>query len=412
MRLDENAMKNRSFLILGLAILSLAIVGCPSPEKGAEGGNAHDILIGEYGSLTGTTATFGQSTHNGIMMAVDEVNAAGGIKGRKVKVLTEDDQSKPEEAANAVTKLISQNNVIAMLGEVASSRSLAAAPICQSNKVPMVSPASTNPKVTEIGDYIFRVCYTDPYQGAALGRFVGEQLKLKRAAILTDVKNDYSVGLAQYFTEAYTKLGGQIVAQQSYSEGDSDFHAQLTSIKATNPDVIIIPGYYTEIGQIAKQAREDLGMKMPMVGGDGWESPKLVEIGGAALNGCYFSTHYFADDPNPAVRNFVQKYEQRFGGKPDAMAALGYDAMKILAAAMEKADKIEGPAIRDALAKTSNFVGVTGSITLGSDRNAIKPLVIVGIENGQLVLNSTVPPAGTPALASAATTTAPATAAK
>lgn len=402
-------MKNRFLLILSLSILSVALIGCPAGEKGGgAGGSGHEILVGEYGSLTGTTATFGQSTHNGIMMALDEVNAAGGVKGRKIKVLTEDDQSRPEEAANAVTKLISQNNVIAMLGEVASSRSLAAGPICQSNKIPMVSPASTNPKVTEIGDYIFRICYTDPYQGAALGRFVAENLKLKRAAILTDVKNDYSVGLAQYFRESYTKLGGQIVAQQSYSEGDSDFHAQLTSIKATDPDVIFVPGYYTEIGQIAKQAREDLGMKMPLVGGDGWESPKLLEIGGESLNGCYFSTHYFADDPNPTVRNFVQKYEQRFGGKPDAMAALGYDAMKILADSMSKAQKIEGPAIRDELAKTQGFSGVTGTITLGPDRNAIKPLVVVGIEGGQLLLKATVPPAGAaaPAAAPATDTTA------
>ena len=390
-------MIRKSFILI-VAALSLALFGCPPKNEGGNGGsgsgNGGEILVGEYGSLTGAQATFGQSTHNGIMMAVDEINAAGGVNGRKIKVLTEDDQSKQEEAANAVTKLISQNNVVAVLGEVASSASIAAAPICQSNKVPMISPSSTNPEVTKKGDYIFRMCFTDDYQGSNLGTFVAKNLNKKTAAILTDVKSDYSNGLAHFFEQQFVASGGKIVARQSYSNGDSDFRAQLTGVKAVNPDILFVPGYYTDIGQIASQSR-DLGMTQPLVGGDGWESPKLIEIGGKALEGCFYSNHYFYGDPAPLVHTFVQKYKDRYGQTPDALAALGYDAMKVLGDALKRAKKIDGASIRDAIAETKNFGGVTGNITLGPDRNPVgKKLVIEQIENGQLKLYTTIEPAG------------------
>src|SRR5438132_8605404 len=245
----------KKWLAMIAASLSLALLGCP--QKGESGGGnaasagGGDILVGEYGSLSGPQATFGQSTHNGIMMAVDEVNGAGGVSGRKIKVLTEDDQSKQEEAANAVTKLISQNGVLAILGEVASSASIAAAPICQSNKVPMITPSSTNEEVTKKGDYIFRVCFIDNYQGPVMAKFALNELHSKRPAILTDVKNDYSTGLTKVIEQTMKAGGSQVVAKQSYSNGDADFRSQLTTIKAANPDVIFIPGYYTDVGQIA-----------------------------------------------------------------------------------------------------------------------------------------------------------------
>ncbi|HEX8154429.1 MAG TPA: ABC transporter substrate-binding protein, partial [Thermoanaerobaculia bacterium] len=284
-------MKKTGLLAL-MAISSLLLTGCPPKSgetgSGGTGSDGGEILVGEYGSLTGAEATFGQSTHNGITMAVDEINKAGGVLGRQIKVLTEDDQSKPEEAANAVTKLISQNNVIAVLGEVASSNSLAAAPICQSNKVPMITPSSTNERVTKVGDYIFRMCFIDPYQGEAMANYLVKDQKVTRAALLVDVKSDYSTGLAANFERTFLANGGKIVGKQNYAKGDSDFRAQLTSIKGTGPQIIYIPGYYNDIGQIAIQAR-DLGMQMPLVGGDGWESPKLLEIGGKALEGCFYS---------------------------------------------------------------------------------------------------------------------------
>ena len=386
----------KSWLVVAAALLSLAFIGCPPPTEsngGASTGDAGgEIVIGEYGSLTGTEATFGQSTHNGIMLAVDEINAGGGVNNRKLRIITEDDQSKAEEAATAVTKLISQNNVIAVLGEVASSNSLAAAPICNGNKVPMITPSSTNPKVTEVGEYIFRMCFIDPYQGEAMANYLGKQLGMKRAAILVDVKSDYSTGLAQFFERTWTQNGGQIVGRASYAKGDSDFRSQLTSIKATNPEVIWVPGYYNDIGQIAIQAR-DLGMKMPLAGGDGWESPKLIEIGGKALEGCLYSNHYHVDDPAPAVREFVQKYEERYGAKPDSLAALGYDSAKVLADAIKRAGTTDGPKLRDAIAATKGFVGVTGTINLGPDRNPIgKKLVVLEIKDGELVLKGSVDP--------------------
>src|SRR5688500_1241519 len=237
------AMRNKLLIVLTL-ILSLAFLGCP-PKTESTGASAADagggeILVGEYGSLTGAEATFGQSTHNGIMLAIDEINAAGGVGGRKIKIITEDDQSKAEEAANAVTKLISQNQVVAVLGEVASSNSLAAAPICQSNKVPMITPSSTNPSVTEKGAYIFRMCFLDSYQGQSMARYLAQDLKYKNAAVLIDNKSDYSTGLAKFFSDAFVAAGGKIVATQSYAKGDSDFRAQLTAIKAAKPEVIFV----------------------------------------------------------------------------------------------------------------------------------------------------------------------------
>ncbi len=399
----------KTWMVLATAVLSLVLFGCPpkTESNGTATSTEGEIVIGEFGSLTGTEATFGQSTHNAIMLAIDEINAAGGVNGRKIRVMTEDDQSKAEEAANAVTKLISQNSVVAVLGEVASSNSLAAAPICQANKIPMITPSSTNPRVTEVGDFIFRMCFIDPYQGEAMANYISRDLKMKRAAILIDVKSDYSTGLASFFERTFLANGGQIVGKQSYAKGDSDFRAQLTAIKATNPEVIYIPGYYNDIGQIAIQAR-DLGMPMPLAGGDGWESPKLIEIGGKALEGCFYSNHYHVDDPSPAVRDFVQKYQERHSAKPDALAALGYDAARVLADAIKRAGTTDGPALRDAIAATKDFSGVTGTITLGPDRNPIgKKLVVLEVKNGTTALKSVVDPAAsaTPAADTAATGT-------
>jgi branched-chain amino acid transport system substrate-binding protein len=393
--------------ILATAVLSLFLFGCPPKTENATGGNdagTGEILIGEYGSLTGPEATFGQSTHEGIQLAIDEINAAGGVNGRKLKVLTEDDQSKPEEAASAVTKLISQNNVVAVLGEVASSNSLAAAPICQNNKVPMITPSSTNPSVTQKGDYIFRLCFLDDYQGQAMAKYVANDLKIKKVAVLIDSKSDYSTGLAGYFSEEFKKNGGTVVATQSYAKGDSDFRSQLTTIKAAAPELIFVPGYYNDIGQIALQAR-DLGMKQPLAGGDGWESPKLIEIGGKALEGSFYSNHYFEGDPSPVVREFGDKYRKKFGTTPGALAALAYDSARVLADAIKRAGSVEGPALRDAIAATKGFPGVTGTINLGADRNPQgKKLVIVEVRDGKLALKASVDPA----VQGGAATTAPA----
>src|SRR5438552_6564835 len=283
-----------------------------------------DIVVGMYGSLTGDGASFGQSSREGTELAVDEINSAGGLLGgRKIKLLVEDDQSKPEEASNAVTKLVTQDKVVAVLGEVASRRSLAAAPVCQKYMVPMISPSSTNERVTQVGDYIFRVCFIDPFQGEVLAKFAYNDLKARKVAVLKDIQQDYSVGLTDSIQKHFTALGGQVLDPVSYSSGDADFKAILTQVRSQKPDAIFVTGYYPEAAIIVRQARE-LGMKMPILGGDGWVGDALKN-GREALANCYISNHYSGDNPDPVVQNFVKAYRMKFKRDPDAIAALAYD---------------------------------------------------------------------------------------
>ena len=400
-------MKSRTLFRLAFAIAALAAAaGC--------GGSAKDeLVIGEFGSLTGGEATFGTSTKNGMELALQDLTdqAQGKIGGLSVRIVVEDDQGKPEEAATVVQKLINNDRAIAVIGEVASSRSLAAGPICQAAGVPMISPSSTNPRVTQVGDYIFRMCFLDEFQGTVMARFTAQNLKLKKAAIFKDIKNDYSIGLAQYFTNAYTALGGSVVAEQAYSSGDQDFRAQLTAIKAKKPDVVIVPGYYTEVGLIARQARE-VGLQQPLVGGDGWESEQLLQIGGDALNGAYYTNHWALDAPDPRLQEFLKKYRAKFGGDPDAIGGLAYDAGQVLFASLKtlseqdpeafkglasskagtEARKAAEKKLRDLIAATANFPGVTGTLTLDANRNASKPAVVIEVKDGKKVFNSTFNP--------------------
>src|SRR5215471_12166453 len=380
--LSRGTMTNKTRLLLCVFVL-LGLVSCG--QKGSE------ILIGEYGSLTGNDATFGTSTRDGIQMAVDEVNKAGGVLGKQLKVLVEDDQSKPEEAVTVVTKLISSDRVIAVLGEVASSRSKAAAPIAQQNGIPLISPSSTNPRVTEIGDYIFRVCFIDPFQGLVMAKFATNTLKVKNVAILRDIKNDYSVGLADVFVDNFKKMGGNIVANESYSEGDTDFSAQLTSIKSKNPQAVFMPGYYTEVGLVVRQARK-LGLNIPFMGGAGWDSPSLLQIGGEAVNGSYYSNHFSVSDPSPRIQKFVSDYKARYSATPDALAGLGYDAASVLFDAIKRANSTDGAKVRDAIASTKDFDGITGKITIDKDRNAVKPAVVLQVKDGKLQYVETITP--------------------
>jgi branched-chain amino acid transport system substrate-binding protein len=388
-----------------VAVLSLAFLGCekktePHPAAAAKPtdvaaapkpAESDTILIGEVGSLTGSEAAFGISTKNGIALAVEEANAAGGVKGKKLEVRVLDDQSKPEEAANATTRLITQDKVKVILGEVASSNSLAMAPIAQEKKVPMITPSSTNPKVTEVGDYIFRVCFIDPFQGFVMAKYARDELKFSKVALLKDVKSAYSMGLAEVFERKFAEMGGKIVGTESYSKGDSDFRAQLTALKKVKAEGIYVPGYYNDVGIIARQAKE-LGLKAVMMGGDGWDSDKLFELGGAAVEGAFVSNHYSAEDPSPVVQNFITKYKAKFGGVPDSLAALGYDSAQVAIEAMKRAPDLSGPALRDAIAQTKDFQGVAGKITLDDKRNAVKPAVVLKIKDGKFAYVSTVNP--------------------
>ena len=382
-------MRLTHFSIFSAALAAaLFFTGCK--PAGSTGGDT--IKIGEFASLTGKDATFGISSHEGTLMAIEEINAAGGVLGKKLELLTEDTQCKAGESATVVNKLVARDNVIAVLGEVASSRSMEAAKICQDNKVPMISPSSTNPDVTKTGDYIFRVCFIDPFQGTVMANFATKTLKLKRVAVFTDVKSDYSKGLAKFFKAQFVANGGEIGTELDYNGGDKDFKAQLTSIKGANPDGVFVPGYYTEAALIAVQAKQ-LGLNIPLFGGDGWESSKLTEIGGEAVEGDYFSTHYSPAVATEVSKKFVENFSKRWQGQtPDALAACGYDSALVLVDAIKRAGTTDGAKVRAAIAATKDFQAVTGKITINENRDASKSAVILKVEGGKFKYLQTVEP--------------------
>lgn len=381
-------MIGRRCLVAVVAVAGLSLLSSCGGEKapGAEG-----IQVGFFGALTGPTATFALSGKNGSALAAEELNVAGGVLGKRLEFVVEDDRGEASEAASAVSKLITRDHVVALIGENASSRTLAAAPIAQSYGVPIISPSSTNVDVTKKGDYVFRVCFIDSYQGGVLSSFAFRTLNARTAALLVDARNDYSVGLAEAFRQGFEKLGGRVVGELKYAEGDSDFSAQLTAIAALHPDVLVVPGYYTDAGLVARQAKS-LGVTATLLGADGWDSPKLTEIGGSAVEGSYFSNHYSVEDPSPSVRRFVDAYHKRYGADPDSIAALSYDAVRLLADAIRRAGSTEGKRVRDALAATKDFEGVTGRITMDADRNPIKPAVILRVEGGKFRFVTSVAP--------------------
>nr|PZN65676.1 MAG: ethanolamine utilization protein EutJ [Pseudomonadota bacterium] len=387
-------MKNRRFALLaGMLAGATLLAGCSGSGSGDAGAAGDTIRIGEFASLTGKEATFGTSSHRGTLLAIKEINAAGGVLGKPLELVYEDNRSMQGESATIAKKLITRDRVVALLGEVASGRSLEVAPIAQQYKVPMISPSSTNPQVTRTGEYVFRVCFTDPFQGRLLANFARNSLKAQKVAILSDVSQAYSVGLAQYFREPWLAGGGTIVADEKYTGGEKDFRAQLTTIKAANPDAILVPGYYTDVGLIVAQARQ-LGINVPLFGGDGWEAPELIQIAGAqALEGTYYSTHFSPESTDPRVQQFVEAYKAEYGGQvPDAMAALGYDSVQVLADAIRRAGTTEAAALREAIAATRDFPGVTGVTTLDENRDASKSAVIITVKNGRFQYLETVSP--------------------
>jgi branched-chain amino acid transport system substrate-binding protein len=368
---------SRSLLFVAMAS-AVSLTGC----KGKAASN--ELLVGHYASMTGSEATFGQSTDNGIKLAVEEFNASSAATERKVKLITYDDQGIGQEASAAVSRLVSHDGVHAVLGEVASSLSLNGADVCQAKGVPMISPSSTNEKVTQKGDMIFRVCFIDPFQAYVCAKFAREHepLKASKAAILFDQKSAYSEGLQKEFEKHFTAMGGTITSVEAFTAGDQDFTAQLTSIREKSPDVVFLPAYYTDVANVVVQARK-LSMTMPFLGGDGWDSDKLVEIAGTAIEGCYYSNHYSQQDPSPRVQEFITKYKAKFGSTPDGLAALGYDAARILFEAVGRSKSLGGTDLAAAIAQTKDFDGVTGKITIDANRNALKPAVIIELKGGQ-----------------------------
>jgi branched-chain amino acid transport system substrate-binding protein len=385
----------RRTLISGLCAAALAsAISCkkPAPDSSPGGAaEAAEIVIGHYASMTGSTAHFGQDTDRGVRLAVEEANAQGGVLGKKLKLVTLDTRGDSAEAANAVNRLIDVEKVSAVIGEVASSLSLAGGRVAQRRKIPMISPTSTNPKVTEVGDYIFRVCFIDPFQGKVMATFARSNLKLDRVAILKDVKNDYSIGLADAFRKSFSAAGGTIVVEQSYSQGDTDFSAQVTAIRGTQAQAVFVPGYYSEVGTIARTA-DRLGLKVPLLGGDGWDSPDLFKIGGDAINGSYFSDHFAPDVATAKSQAFVANFSKKYAQAPTGLGALGYEAGLVLIDAIRRAGKNDPSAIRDAIAATKDFEGVTGKITIDAQRNPQKSAVVLKVEGGKAKFETSIAP--------------------
>lgn len=360
---------NLARMTAGLGLLLLACSGSGS------------IKVGLVVPLTGDVKTFGESARNGAMLAFDEANAAGGVNGRQIQVVATDDKNDPTETANAGAKLIDMDQVVAIVGSVSSKCSAPLSDKCEASKVPMITPTSTNPKVTVGEDgrrkaYVFRACFIDPFQGTVGARFVLDSLKATTAAVMYDVGNDYSKGLADYFRAAFERGGGQVPAFESYAKDDVDFSAILTKLKLSSPDVLFIPDYYNKVGLIAKQARQ-LGVRSVLLGGDGWDSPEMTKIAGDAIYGGYFTNHYSPDDPRPEVQQWVAKYQAKYGQRPDALATLGYDAALLLIEALRKSPNLTRDEVRTALQGITNFPCVSGNITFDADGNPIKSAAVL-----------------------------------
>ena len=381
-------MKKRIFLsLLAIVLLMSLLVGC---GNGGENNNndSDGIKVGINYELSGGVASYGQASVDGILMAIDEVNANGGIDGKQLIPVKIDNKSESAEATSVATKLMTQEGVVLSMGPATSGNFMATIPVAQQNKIPVLSSSSTaDVGVTtdakgSVYDYAFRLCFNDSFQGVTMANFAGNNLTAKKAVIIKDTSSDYGKGLAENFTATFEGLVGEIVAEEGYVKGDKDFNAVLTSIRGKDFDVIFIPGYYEEAGLIIKQAR-DLGIDAPVVGADGFDSPVLLELAGAeALNDVYFSNHYSSLDQDPLVQDFIAKYKEKYNVEPNAFNALGYDLGKWAADAIKRAGSQDPTAIAEALAKTEGFAGVTGTFDMDANHNPVKSIVVIGLENG------------------------------
>jgi branched-chain amino acid transport system substrate-binding protein len=389
-------MNKKSLILVAFVVIALLtgslLAGC------GKSADTNSIKIGLLNEMTGGNATFGTSSANGAKMAFKEINAKGGVLGKQILAVIADNKSEPSEAANAMTKLATQDGVVAVTGVFASSNAIAVSSVAEATKTPFLAVGATNPKVTvdekskKVKDYTFRVCFIDPFQGTVGANFVLNTLKMKKAIMLVDNSSDYSKGLAAFFKEAFVKGGGSILKEEAYLQKDQDFKAVLTKVKALNAEVIYVPGYYEEVGKIVKQARE-LGITAPIISGDGWDSPKLVELGGApALNNTFFTNHYSVDDNSPASKTFVDAYKKEYGQAPDALAVLGYDAAKLLIDAIQRANSLDKSKIQAALVATKDYPAITGSTTLNASHDAVKSAVIIEMKDGKQIFKATVKP--------------------
>jgi len=404
-----------SFVVASLTV-ALFLTGCDKKPPAASSAPpptpppAEDPLatrLGFFASMSGAQASFGNDAISGAQLAIEQINAAGGVLGHPVKLIVKDTQSRIDETSIVVNQLITEDKVAVLIGEIATDRSLVAAPIAQEKGVPMITPGSTNEKVTATGDYIFRVCFTDAFQAAVMAKFA-RSIDADKAAILFDPSNPYSAGLAESFKKDFLAARGSIVAEEFYRAGDKDFATQLNSIKARMPEIVFLPSYYGEAALIIRQARQ-AGLDVPFLGTDGWDSPEFLKVGGEAVNNCYFSCHFAAESKSPEVRAFIETYTAKYGTPPPPLAALAYDAVFLAAEGLKRSGSADPAPLRDALAATKDFPGVTGKISLDQDRNPTKPGIVIRVEDGKFTYLETVEAPKKPesSLAAAETTPAP-----
>ena len=387
----KNGFLKAAAASLMTVILAASVAGCGSSSS-------KEIKIGLLNEMTGGNATIGTAAANGAKLAIKEINANGGLLGKQIKAVVADNKSEPSEAANAMTKLLTQDRVVAVTGTFSSSNAIAAASVAEANKSPYLVAGATNPKVTvdektkNVKKYIYRVCFIDPFQGTVAANFAAKDLKVKKAAMLVDNSSDYSKGLAEFFEAALKKEGGEIVANEAYLQKDTDFKATLTKIKSKGAEVLYVPGYYEEVGKIVKQARE-MGITVPIIGADGWDSPKLVEIASvSALNNTYFTNHYSVEDTSPKAQAFVDAYTKEYGQKPEALAVLGYDAVYVLADAIKRANSTDSAKIIEALADTKDFPAISGVTTINKTHDADKNAVVIEMKDGKQVFKTSIKP--------------------
>ncbi|MED4852025.1 ABC transporter substrate-binding protein [Caldifermentibacillus hisashii] len=391
-------------ILVASTLFAGVLAGC-SGGHNSSGGNSgggdakgDTIKIGANLELSGEVASYGQSISEGMELAIEEINASGGVDGKKIKVVKVDNKSDNAEAASAATRLTSQENVLAIIGAATSGNTIAQAQIANDTKTILLSPSGTAPNVTEnedgsINEYVFRTSYIDPFQGTVAANFAAKELGVKTAAIYSDSASDYAKGLAAAFKETFQKAGGKIVAEESYVAGDTDFRSTLTRIKSANPEFVFIPGYYEEVGLIVKQARES-GVTVPLMGADGWDSPTLVDLAGKdALNNTFITNHYSAQDPDTKIQDFVTKFKEKYKDKsPDAFNALGYDSVYLLVDAIKRAGSLDREAVKDALAETKDISLVTGVVTIDKKHNPIKSATILEYVDGEQKFKAKVDP--------------------
>lgn len=380
-----------SMVVLMLFMMSIA-AGCS--QGGDNGGNAQQgadtIKVGINTELSGAVASYGTNASNGALLAIEEINAAGGVLGMQLEPLSRDCKSVADEAMSVSAALVGEK-IVAQIGPLTSGNVAGSTPVMMENQIPLLAPAATAVNVTvdektnKVRDFIFRVCYLDSDQGRRMANFALEDLGVKNAAIFGSTSDDYATGLAKYFKEEFTSKGGTIVAEEGFVNGDKDFRATLTKIKNANPEFIYVPGYYTEVAVLIKQARE-MGITCPIGGGDGWDSPDMVSVAGAeALNDTFFTNHYSVEDPDPAIQSFVEAYKAKYNKAPDSFAALGYDAAKLLADAIERAGAADPVKIKEALEATKDFAGITGKMSIDENHNPVKNIVVIEYKDGNLI---------------------------